>query len=419
MRHHSVRETTQCRICHSKDIIIALELKSSPLSDEYLKKKESQEKYKLECLLCKDCGQFQLKQIVSPEHIYTDYIYWSSSSPGLKNHFANYCDMVTNYLKMNNGLILDIGCNEGLLLENFSSKGFNICGVEPANNICDHLSNTGIPHFNNYMTKDVSKKIVKKYGSPDIITTNNVFANVDNTDEFMEAVESIMDDHSVFIIEAGYLLDMISNRVFDNIYHEHLSYFSLHSLSKLMERFSLEIFHAVRIDTKGGSIRIFIQKKTGSRPIDTSVSGLLKEEENKQLFSIKTYREFNDEINLVGKQLRNFLKKQKENGMKIAGYGASATVTTVLHHFDIGDFFDFLVDDNPIKQGTFSPGYGIPVHSPNALNEESADIIVILPWRFADMIIEKNKELLCKGFSIVKFLPYLEVIDNTQSKQLL
>ena len=251
---------------------------------------------------------------------------------------------------------------------------------------------------------------MKDYGHATIVTANNVYANIDDLQTFTQGIRSLMAPDGVFVFESFYLADVIQNMVFDFIYHEHLSAFAIKPIQSFFSQMGMELINVKRIPTKGGSIRYFVKLKNGPRKIDLSVASMIEYEETLGLYTPKTFQVFSDKVDALKMQTYSLLRDIKIQGGKIAGYGSSITATTLIYHFGIGEFLEYLVDDNPDKQGRFSPGLHIPVYSPEKLYEKKPDYAVILAWRFAELIIEKHKAFIEQGGKFIVPLPELKVI---------
>ena len=218
----------KCRLCESKDIKVVLPLQDSPLCDAYLELPKKQEFYNLKLCLCNECNFVQIDTVVDPEDIYRDYIYVTTSSPGLLKHFKTYAFEVCSFLKLDEqNLTVDIGSNDGTLLSFFKNQGHNVLGIEPSIKAASSANESGIKTIPEFFDKDLANLVVDQYGKASLITINNLFANIDNLKDFVKSIDILLDDNGVLVIESSYLLNMIDNMVFDFIYHEHLSYFSI------------------------------------------------------------------------------------------------------------------------------------------------------------------------------------------------
>lgn len=409
----NLTKLVNCRACGSQKLNKVIDFKATGIADDYFKKSGNECSYPLTCLLCNECNLLQLEYIVDASAIYDDYIYVSSSSPGLDRHFKEYAQVSAKQLSLSNeSKALDIGCNDGMLLKHYQSLGFYVVGVEPSKPIAQSLNDYGIKTYNSYLNDEVVERIVSENGLFNLVTSNNVFANVNNINEFAKSAISLLDNNGVWIIETGYHLSLIENFVFDNIYHEHLSYFSVSAFKKFFSAHGLELFHVEKIESKGGSIRVYAGLKSHARKIEPSVNKYIQHEKDFGLFELTTYETYTKRINNLRKQVNQELSLLEQQGKKIIGFGASATVTTVISVLGLADFFDCLIDDNLIKQGTYSPEYRIPVLSSDVLNDYPQSCVVILPWRFADMFIEKNNHHLQRGGTFLKLIPIVEHIKS-------
>ena len=392
-----------CRLCGSKNIEIVLPLQKSPLCDAYLERQRKQEFYDLNLCLCNECSFVQIDTVIDPETIYRDYIYVTKSSPGLQKHFKEYSADVCNFLNLNeSNLTIDIGSNDGTLLSFFQQKGHNVLGIEPSKKAANSANENGIETLSEFFDIGLANAIVDQYGKASLITINNLFANVDNLNEFVEGINVLLDSNGVLVIESSYLLDMIDNMVFDFIYHEHLSYFSILPLVRFFKQFDMQLIHVNEVGTKGGSLRYYWARNNSKWNPSLNVKELSLREA-KAGINTEKFKDYEARIETVKFQLLEFLEKHKED--KIVGYGASATSTTLITHFELQKYFSYLVDDNVDKVNTYSPGYHIPVHNFDRLKNEQPDVIIILAWRFKETILKKLSFF--KGIIIVP-LPTFE-----------
>jgi len=414
LKNNVIKKRTNCRGCLCDDLVKVFHLNPSPIGDEYLDLKnlrQDQPSYPIDLYLCQRCGLAQLIDVINPDVLYSNYIYKTESSVGLKDHFAGYANEVIKKIGLNiNSNILDIGSNDGTLLGEFKKNGMNVIGVEPASKIADYANQKGITTLNLFFDEKEALSIKEQIGTFDLITSNNVFANIDDIRSWVKGINHLLNEKGVFVFESSYLLDVINNLVFDFIYHEHLTSFSISPVKKLFNEFKLDLFAVQHVDTKGGSLRYFIQRNGGIFPHDGSVEKYLKIETERKIYSFSTYKKFRSDIDLLKKHLIRKLSSIKTKGETIAGFGASITGTTLIYDFEIGEFLDFLVDDNPDKIGRFSPGLKLPVHSSSSLLEKKPDYVVILAWRFAKQIVSKNKDYIDIGGKFIVPVPeYLEI----------
>lgn len=393
-----------------------IQLAPSSLAEWYLpfgRAHEARETFPLDLHLCDDCGHVQLVDVIDPNKLFSNYAYRSESSPGLAEYFCRYASHVSSTIGLLKGSrVLDVGSNDGTLLRHFRQLGMSVIGVDPATEIARRATAENIPTINSFFNKTIAEQIKIEYGPIDLCTANNVFAHNDELGGMASAVEHVLADDGVFVFEVSYLRDTIENLVFDFIYHEHLCYHSVRPMRSFLRRHGLELFHVERTPSKGGTLRGFAKKASDKREILPSVDAFIKNEQALRLSDPETYRLFMERVNALGDRLRSFLQIEKSQSRPVWGYGASATVTTLLFHFGIGRLIDKLVDDNPFRVGTVSPGFGIPVQAPMDIYREAPPTIVILAWRFADAIVNKHQEFINNGGRFIVPLPEFRVIDS-------
>ena len=407
MNYHYVRNT--CRLCNSGNLCLVLPLNQSPLCDAYIKTPKKQDSYDLSVYLCKECDFVQINTIVDPKIIYSDYLYQTTSSSGLISHFAKYANEVCESVETDRSkLTVDIGSNDGTLLEFFRDRNHRVLGIEPAAQIAKDASLRGIQTLPIFFDESQARKILSEYGTAGLITINNLFANIDDLENFTRGLDILLDENGVLVIESSYLLAMIENMVFDFIYHEHLSYLSVKPLKKFFEQQEMSLIDVLRVDTKGGSLRYYASNLSTDNSTTLNVDEWLKLENKKELYEITRYDQYAETI-LKGKSdLNSFLSNyQKES---VIGYGASATSTTLIYHYDLSNKLDCLVDDNPAKVSTFSPGLNIPVRETKEIYRAGVEVVVILAWRYAKEIIQKHSR-----FNGVFVIPLPELVIHQES----
>ncbi len=404
-----------CRLCGSRNLELVLPLKPSALADSYIpasKLNEPQPRYSLDTFLCRDCGHVQLLDVVNPEILFSHYLYTTSVSLGLVEHFRRYADAVIAELSpAKDSLVIDIGSNEGVLLKFFRERGMKVLGVDAAKNIAELAkSRHGIDTIATFFNLNVAKQIKKDYGPAKIVTANNVFAHADNLGEMLDGIRELLASDGVFVFEVVYLADVLQKFTFDTIYHEHLCAHSVKPFVLFCERHGMELFHVERIATKGGSIRGFAQLKGGPRKVSNGVRDLLKFEQEIGLDKPQVFHDYFKKIEAVKTEVKTLLERLKKEGKKIAGYGASATVTTLVHHFEIGELIEFIADDDASRHGLYSPGYHIPITSSQALYDKKPDYVVILAWQYAEPIMKKHPQYLQNGGHFIIPLPSVRII---------
>jgi len=403
-----------CRLCESPQVELVVKMIPCPPVDAYIpftQISETQPSFPMDLYLCHECGHAQLLDVVSPKILFGSYIYTTASSPGLVDYFRDYAASVCGQLQFASGaLAVDIGSNDGTLLSFIHQHGFRVLGVDPAKQIAAEATAKGINTLPSFFTRVLAENIRMEYGPVNLVTANNVFAHSDMLGDMADGIRILLAPDGVFVFEVSYLLDVIDNMLFDVIYHEHLSYHSVKPLQRFLKQHGLHLFRIERTPSKGGTLRCFAQLSDGPRAEDMSVKMLLHLEEERGLYQRATYQRFFDRIKHVKGQVQAALSALSFEGKTCAGYGASATATVLTYQFEIGNSLRTIIDDNPIRQNRYSPGFHIPVVSSQALLENPPDCVVILVWRFAEMIIQRNSAYQKRGGQFIIPLPEMRIV---------
>lgn len=408
---------TNCRICDSKNLVDVIDLGEQPIPNGFLKEEELNKKephYPLFVCFCNNCSLMQLKYVVNPEIMFKNYLYIPSASKTRLEHFRQMALQVISVAKLKKGsLVVDVGSNDGSLLVSFKNLGMNVLGVDPAENLVKVANLNGIDSILGYFDSAVAKEVVKKYGRAKAITATNVIAHIANLREVVRGGDILLDDDGIFVMHFPYSLDLLKNNLFDTIYHEHLSYFSVKSLLYLAKNSSFEIFNIIKSDLDGGSLRVFWKKKSNNKlkVNKEKVDGLLSEEKNYGLHKIYAYKEFADRVKNLKNETFNALKELKKRRKQIVGYGAAAKANVLLNYFGIDNkTIDYLVDSTPYKQGLFTPGSHIPIYSEDKIYQTNPDYVIIFAWNFSKEIIGKNKKYQKQGGKFILVEPRLRII---------
>ena len=411
-----VEKRATCRLCDSKDLNLLIEMPEMPPVDNYRRMGESEiaiPNLPMDLYMCKACGHAQLLDVVDPNVLFGNYIYTSSSSPDLDDHFSGFVKRMTEYLDLSgNERILDIGCNDGLLLEKFKDLGYEVVGMDPSKYVADIAIKRGIDTYVSYFNNESTKMLQDKHGKFDLITACNVFSHADDLTEFAQCVENLLSDNGVFVYEVSYLLDLVQKRVLDYVYHEHLCHHSVSPLRIFMEKCNLKLINVDRLEVKGGSIRCYAVKATNAKKPEKIIDQMIDSEIQEGLYKPKTYQVLSQEFQNLKLKVKSEIHRELMSGNKIAAYGASATSTVLNYLLDINPHLSYIVDDNKLRQGRLSPGYMIPVKSSSSLLIDKPSIVVISAWRFADIIIDVNQSYLDAGGSFLIPLPNFEIISQ-------
>ncbi len=403
-----------CRLCGGVRLDPVLPILPSPVGDAFLDKAQLHEQdcYPLTTYLCLDCGHLQNLDVVDPDVLFRNYTYRTSASLGLVEHFRQYAAAVWRDIGLRqNDLVVEIGSNDGSLLKAFKALGARVVGIDPARDIAAAATAEGVPTVPNFFTSAIAARIRGDHGGAALFCANNVFAHADGMADIVNGIHDLLADDGVFVFEVSYVPDIIDNFVFDTIYHEHVSHHALTPLEAFFQNHDMTLFDAQRIASKGGSIRGFAQRLSiGKRARTPGLTALFAEEERRGITKPQIYREFFQAIEARKTAVLELLKKEKAKGATIAGYGASTTTTTLLYHFELWPLISFIVDDNPIKYGTFSPGAHIPVFPSSELYARKPDIVVILAWTYAGPIIKRHQKFLEEGGRFLIPLPEMKLI---------
>lgn len=404
-----------CRLCLSKNIELLFSLEPTPPAEWYFRGKDRDAtavSFPLDLFMCNSCKHVQLLDVLDPQTLFSEYFYESVSSPGLAKHFQEYANDVSSLLQLlKNSLIVDIGSNDGLLLKQFEKLGYRVIGIEPSVILAQQCNLDGLLTYNSFLNNESVENIITNHGHADLVTANNVFAHNDDLANMAECVSKLLVDNGVFVFEVSSLLHTMKGLVFDYIYHEHLSYHSLISLIPFLRRFSLQIFDMEIVGTKGGSYRVYAKKTPILVEKSERLSHALDLELSSGLESPLFYKKIHQDLQGLKNELHVYLSNLPPDAV-IAGYGASATTTTLTYEFELNHIIDYLVDDNSIRHGNFLPGTNLQVFNPQHLNVQVPSHVIILAWRFSQMILEKLFKTLPKGITFIVPLPQLKIIRN-------
>lgn len=414
-QYKSARFETACRVCGGEDLRAFLSLGSSPLANRLLKKEERDqfvESYPLEVAYCPACHNCQLTCSVEPEEMFTDYPYVTSTTATFRKHFGDMATHLTEKLNLPaHSLAVDVGSNDGLLLSNFQKLGMRVVGVEPAGNIVEMARANGVDTIHGYFSESTAQEIIRLRGHAKVVTANNVFAHTAHIDQFVTSVLNILDEEGVFVVETQYLLDTLRQMTFDNVYHEHVSYFTMLSLQHLFEKRGMQVFDVEHVDTHGGSLRTFVQRAGGQKAVEPAVEEFVERERQAGLDRLGTFEDFGLRVHSVKDKIRRYVQEVKSRKERLVGYGAPAKATTLLNFCGIDDKdLEYLVDDNPLKQGLYVPGVNVPIRSSAGLDEAPPENVLILAWNFADEIIDNNDGLKQAGTKFIVPLPKPRVV---------
>ena len=401
----------KCRSCNKEEFLDFISLNKQPPANAFLKEDDFKKEmtYSLDVTCCKNCLLVQLTEesYIPRDKLFLDYAYASSISGGLRNHFTELAKRIKS--EFNAKLVVDIGSNDGVLLKPLIESGCNAIGVEPAGNLAKQANDNGLDTICSYFNKDTVDKIMSENGKADVIVASNVFAHLDEYHVIIEDVKALLSNNGTYIVEVQYFADMIEEMTFDNIYHEHVLYYTLHSIRNLFDRHGMNVYRVERIPTHGGSIRVYIAEK---RDIEQSVVDLINQEKQNGIDDFKTMENFNNKLQGNMSEIRELFERLNKENKRIFGYGAPAKSSTMINSIGLNNKdIDLIIEDSPLKQGLFTPGSHIPITGPNVLEKEIPDYLMIFAWNYADEIIKKVEEKYSKMNYIIP-MPELRIIQN-------
>jgi len=404
-----------CRFCDTPLIDVFIDLGKSPLANSFIKdeKKFGEELFfPLRVFVCKKCFLVQLQEFESPENIFGDYAYFSSFSDTWLKHSEEYVESMIDLYGFNeDSLVIEIASNDGYLLQFFKKKGIPILGIEPAANVAKNAEKKGILTLVKFFGVETAKELFDKNQQADLITANNVLAHVPNLNDFVKGLKILLQPKGIITIEFPHLLELIQQNQFDTIYHEHFSYFSFLTVQKIFSHHNLTIFDVEKLDTHGGSLRVFVRHPENNElGISKRVEKLLEEEVKFGLDKLSTYSNFSEKVKSIKNSLLEFVSSAKKQNKKIVGYGAAAKGNTLLNYCNIGrDHIDYVVDRSTHKQGTFLPGTHIPVLNPKEIKKSKPDYVLILPWNLKEEIMGQLNFIREWGGKFVISIPEVKI----------
>lgn len=416
MKLYHQRDT--CRLCRSKDVETAVPLAPIPIATpnvhipgEDRNTPVYREAVPLDLYLCKDCGLLQLLHIGNPKLQYGNYTYTTSLSLGLSDHFLEHATTIVSKQSLAKGsLVVEFGSNDGTLLRGFKELGMRVVGIDPANEIANRATASGIDTVAAFFSPSVAKDISKKHGKANILLANNVIANIDDMEQLIIGVRDLLAPDGVFIFETQYGADVIEHMLLDTIYHEHLSYFNVAPLSNFFEKQQMQIIDVEPIRTKGGSIRVSVQHLGGAQNVAPTVGQMIAEEKQLGLYDLERYQRVSDDLTALRSHLNALIDEQHAAGRSVGAYGVSVGTTTLLAQLGLSQKIDILFDDDPTKKGYLSgPGYDIQVSGPEGVYEHNPGAIVLLAWRYAEPIIQKHQKYAGSQGAFILPLPKVSV----------
>lgn len=391
----------RCRACLGRRLIDVLDLGVQPIANRYVdaaERDEPEPAFPLRASACLDCALMQVPDRV-PAEFFRHYLYVPSAAEGLRRHFSALAERlaVESYVPAS-GYLVDIGCNEGVLLRACAERGLRVVGVDPAENLIERVRAARIEVAGEYFGGRVADALRARHGRASVITTTNTFNHVDDLHEFVRAVRDLLADDGVFLVEVPHAADLLERNEFDTIYHEHLSEFSVRSLVELFGACGLEVYDVEALAVHGGSMRVWGQHARGPRRASAAVGHWLAEEEARGLFAPATYDAFRARVEDLRATLRAEIAALRAQGKRVAAYGAPAKGMTLLAYCGLGpDEIAYVADRSPLKQRRLTPGTGIPIVSPERIADDPPDVLLVLAWNYLDEIAHQQADFVRRG----------------------
>ncbi len=410
-----VANQPRCRFCGTKLENTFVDLGMSPLCENYLASEHLNQMepfYPLHVLVCGNCFLVQLEAYVTPEHIFSDYAYFSSYSDSWLAHAKRYTDLMVERFGIGaKSFVVELASNDGYLLQYFVENKVPVLGIEPAANVADVAIRKGVPTIVKFFGRETARELVASGKQADLLLGNNVLAQVPDLNDFVAGMKILLKPDGLITMEFPHLQRLMEENQFDTIYHEHFSYFSFLTAEKIFAAHGLTLFDVEELPTHGGSLRIYARHaEDSSKPIVTTVTELRKREQSAGYTRLETYSRFAEQVKETKRKLLEFLIQAKRGGKKIAGYGAPGKGNTLLNYCAIRtDFLDYTVDRNPYKHGRFLPGTHVPIYPPDRIRETKPDFLLILPWNLKDEIIKQNGFIREWGGKFVVPIPEVQV----------
>ncbi|MCX7121771.1 MAG: class I SAM-dependent methyltransferase [Gammaproteobacteria bacterium] len=398
----------ECRICKNA-VAPFMTFGKMPIANGFLASSNPSDEYFFELapIFCDGCKTFQIAEQPEPEKMFHDhYAFFSRTSKRMVQHFQEYASWVKQtYLSDSNPFVVELGSNDGILLENFARDGIQHLGVEPSANVAEEARKYGVNTISEFFSPTIADKIVAEYGQADVLMAANVMCHIPDLNQVAIGAKNLLKPTGVLIFEDPYLGDMIAKTSYDQIYDEHVYIFSAHSVANIFGRQGFELIDVKHQETHGGSMRYILAKK-GARAIQPSVAQVLEKEKKQGLCSPEAYQQFKSNCELSKKELVDILKKCKLENRRVVGYAATSKSTTVLNYCGIGpDLIDYICDTTPLKQNTYTPGMHIPVRAYEDFANNQPETALLFAWNHKDEIMQKEKSFVANGGRFLVYVP--------------
>lgn len=406
---------TRCLACGAEAVQPFLALGRMALANRFLSADELDEEepqYPLTLGFCHGCAHVQLTEPVPPAEMFSRYLYVSSASETLTQHFGDLARMAVERFHLSaDDLVVDIGCNDGTLLGAFQREGTRVLGVDPAVNLREYSARLGVEVYADYFGARAAPKLVERYGRASLITMTNTVPHVPDLPDFAQGLDILLAPGGTLLLEFHYLADFLAQCAFDTIYHEHCSYWALRPLQRFVERHGFRVVDVERLPIHHGQLRVLVQRAREADPPRARVKELAGFESAQRFDRLETFQAFARQAYVIREQLNAFLDELVGHGRLVVGYGAPAKASTLLNFVGIGpDRLRYIVDHSVLKQGRYMPGTHIPIVPTERLLDDQPDVVLLLAWNFADEIRRQQAEYLRRGGRFVVPVPAVTVV---------
>ena len=383
--------TIPCRFCGAALRDTFVDLGPSPLCESFVAPEDAERMepfYPLHVRICGECLLVQLPAFVDREEIFREYAYFSSYSESWVEHARRYAEAMIARLGLGpTSSVVELASNDGYLLQHFVARGIPSLGIEPARNVAAAAEARGVPTLTEFCGRDLAETRLRERGPADLVIGNNVLAQVPDLNDFVAGIAILLGTRGVATLEFPHVVRLVEGVQFDTIYHEHFSYFSLTTITRIAAAHGLAVADVEELATHGGSLRVHLRRDGDGAKAEPAVAAVLAREEAGGYAGLAGYAGFEERVREAKRALLTFLIEERRAGRSVAGYGAPGKGNTLLNYCGIRtDLLDYTVDRNPYKHGRFTPGTRIPIHDPSRLAETRPDAILILPWNLRDEI---------------------------------
>ena len=404
--------TAACRLCGAELSQVVIDLGAQPLANAYvdpMRTRRPEPSYPLVVRVCAECFLVQAAPVVPPGEIFSEYAYLSSYSDSWLAHVGDYSTSMRDRLRLGpHSFVVEVGSNDGSLLRHFCAAGIPVLGIDPAANVAEIARAGGVETMTAFFGTVAAREIA---GRADLLVANNVLAHVPDLHDFVEGMRVALAPHGTITLEFPHVLRLLLGTQFDTIYHEHLSYFSLRTAQRILAAHALDVVDVEEIPTHGGSLRVHAQHAGLSSSVAPAVDEVLQAERAHGLESLTAYERFRDDVSAAKASLVEFLAEARDQGKRVAGYGAPAKASTLLNYCGVGpDLLEYTVDRSPHKQGRRIPGVDIPIHGPERIAETRPDYVVVLAWNLRDEVLAQMAHIRGWGGRFVIPVPQVEVV---------